>query len=141
MSKLRIVFAAALLVGSVQPFLARAQDVGGTAGERTKAYTSGLVATGKVVGPDSKPQPGVPVEVSGPAGKVFTVTDSTGTWYLYNSPPGDYTAQPAQGVMTTPNRPVSTFKVEKTGLFEQLTGTNKKPTYAAVLMIDRDFKQ
>ena len=47
-------------------------------------------AIGKVIGPDSKPQPGVPLEVTGPEGKTTAFTDQNGQWSLYNLTPGLY---------------------------------------------------
>jgi hypothetical protein len=51
-------------------------------------------ATGKIIGPDSKPQPGVPLEVTGPEGKTTAFTDQNGQWSLYNLKPGDYRVKP-----------------------------------------------
>ena len=51
-------------------------------------------AVGTVVDPSQKLLSGVPVEVTGPKGTTFVVTDETGKWSLYNLSPGDYQAKP-----------------------------------------------
>jgi hypothetical protein len=52
-------------------------------------------ATGKVVGPDAKPQVGVPIVVKGPGGTTTAFTDYKGQWFLYNLLPGEYEVKPA----------------------------------------------
>lgn len=76
-------------------------------------------ATGAVVGANSQPLPGVPVQVEGPLGRTFAVTDSTGTWALYNLPPGKYVVQPLAGVVGN-DFAAQSFKVEKRGYLQFL---------------------
>jgi hypothetical protein len=128
---LRTFSAITLIVGSIVVSLSA---LGETVVMR-KVYSGSLVASGKVVGPDSKPQPGVPVEVSGPDGKIVAFTDENGMWYLYNSPPGKYVAQPAEGSA----RPAA-FTVEKPVWFGMFVG-DKKPAYVGEFKLDQDFKQ
>ena len=42
------------------------------------------------MGPDSKPQAGVPLSVHGPQGQITVFTDRNGKWSLYNLAPGKY---------------------------------------------------
>jgi hypothetical protein len=136
MRKLHTFSALTLIVGSSAFPLS---VLGQTTPDSSKAYTGLLVASGRVVGPDSKPQPGVPVEVSGPQGKIVAFTDENGIWYLYNSPPGEYLAQPAHGLMTQGRHPAA-FTVEKPDWFNRIVG-EKKPAYVGEFRLDQDFKQ
>jgi hypothetical protein len=56
--------------------------------------TGRLSAIGKVMGPTSKPQPGVPLEITGPPGKIYVFTDERGEWHVYNLPAGKYNFKP-----------------------------------------------
>jgi Carboxypeptidase regulatory-like domain len=91
-------------------------------------------ATGSVVGPDSKPQPGVPIQVTGPEGKTTIFTDANGKWSLYELTPGTYQIQPLPGTATTSQPPIS-FTIDKSGLF------SSRPNYnASVMKLDKDWK-
>ncbi|MGO9770319.1 MAG: hypothetical protein ACLPSW_12335 [Roseiarcus sp.] len=61
--------------------------------DRKGASVGSLSATGTVVDWSQTPLPGVPVQVTGPKGKTFVVTDENGNWSLYNLPAGFYEAQ------------------------------------------------
>jgi hypothetical protein len=65
-------------------------------------------ATGVLVGPDSKPQAGVPPVVLGPQEKITVFTDRNGKWSLYNLAPGSYEVQPPAGMTT--DRPTFTIR-------------------------------
>lgn len=76
-------------------------------------------AVGTVVDPSQKPLPGVPVEVVGPKGTTFVVTDETGKWSLYNLPPGEYQAK----TMSMDNASSASFSVEQKAAFSGGTVT------------------
>ena len=78
-------------------------------------------ATGKVIGPDSKPQPGVPVEVTGPQGKTTAFTDQNGQWSLYNLAPGDYKVKPV--APTAPDQTSVDFKITGKGWLDRSRDT------------------
>jgi hypothetical protein len=82
-------------------------------------------ATGKVIGPDSKPQPGVPLEVTGPEGKTTAFTDQNGQWSLYNLKPGDYSVKPVTPMASDQNT-TADFKIIGKGWFD-----GSKSTYDA----------
>ena len=65
-------------------------------------------ATGVLMGPDSKPQAGVPLSVHGPQGQITVFTDRNGNWSLYNLAPGKYDVQPPAGMTT--DRPTFTIR-------------------------------
>jgi hypothetical protein len=65
-------------------------------------------ATGVLIGPDSKPQAGVPLTVLGPKGQVTVFTDRNGKWSLYNLAPGSYEVHPPAGMTT--DRPTFTIR-------------------------------
>jgi hypothetical protein len=65
-------------------------------------------ATGVLMGPNSKPQAGVPLLVLGPQGKITVFTDRNGKWSLFNLAPGRYEVQPPAGMTTDP----STFTIQ-----------------------------
>jgi hypothetical protein len=89
-------------------------------------------ATGKVVGPDSKPLAGVPIQVVGPEGATTAFTDASGTWSLYNLVPGTYQVRPAVG-KTEINQPTIGFTVSPKGLF----GSNQGNTiYTTEMKLD-----
>jgi hypothetical protein len=79
-------------------------------------------ATGKVIGPDSKPQPGVPVEVTGPQGKTTAFTDQNGQWSLYNLEPGDYKVKPVAPMAPDQKTSVD-FKISGKGWLDKSTDT------------------
>jgi Carboxypeptidase regulatory-like domain len=90
-------------------------------------------ATGTVIGPDSKPQPGVPVQVNGPNGRTTVFTDANGKWSLYNLAPGTYQVQPGPGVTMTNQAPMN-FTIDKSGLF------GSTPTYnTSVMKLDKEW--
>ncbi len=118
---------------SAQP--SSAQGMSATATETTTAPA----ATGKVVGPDSKPQAGVPIQVTGPEGKTTAFTDVHGNWSLYNLAPGTYKIKPAASVTTTAQTP-TTFTIQPSGFFKGLLGGSKNPTYYATEMkLDKNW--
>jgi hypothetical protein len=102
----------------------------------TSNGSGSLVATGKVVGPDEKPLAGVPVQVQGPQGKTFAVTDPSGSWFLYNLPPGKYEVAPAAGMGTSSTGPI-TFSVKDPGLFDKLVGAEPKAYIATEMKLDK----
>jgi hypothetical protein len=100
-----------------------------------------LVATGKVVGPHSEPQAGVPIQVSGPQGEFTSFTDADGLWSVYNLPAGTYHVQPPKGMTTATKKP-TTFTVTQTGLLGTLFGAEQKPAYTGeIMLLGEDFKQ
>ena len=104
----------------------------------TNTGKGSLTATGKVVGPDSEPQPGVPVEVVGPQGTTTAFTDANGAWWLYNLEPGTYRVKPA--VPGTTQAPAH-FTVTNPSLIGGLFGAQTNQTYYATEMkIDMDWK-
>jgi hypothetical protein len=104
------------------------------------AQASAPVASGVVVGPDSKPQAGVPIVVQGPHGKTVAYTDANGKWSLYNLPPGDYQVQPVPGAAAS-SGPVS-FTVKQPGLFDKLLGSPQQQTFTgSEIKLDKAFKQ
>jgi|SRR5579872_880356 len=108
---------------------------GGTssAGESTAVPA----ATGKVIGPDSKPQAGVPIQVTGPEGQTTAFTDAHGNWSLYNLTPGTYQIKPGAGAATAQSK---TFTIEQAGLFGSLFGGSKNRTYYATEMkLDKNW--
>jgi hypothetical protein len=95
-------------------------------------------ATGKVIGPDSKPQPGVPVDVTGPDGKTTAFTDESGNWSLYNLAPGSYQVQAGAGATTT-QAPID-FTVKQSGILSSFFGTKQSQTYrASEMKLDKDW--
>lgn len=101
----------------------------GTAG----AANAQASATGTVVGPDSKPQPGVPIQVNGPNGRTTVFTDANGKWSLYNLAPGTYEVQPGPGVKTTTQAPMN-FTIDKSGLFGSTSTYN-----TSVMKLDKEW--
>jgi hypothetical protein len=102
--------------------------------------TTAPAATGKVVGPDSQPQAGVPIQVTGPEGQTTAFTDQHGNWSLYNLAPGTYQIKPAAGATTTTAQSQKTFTIEQTGLLGGLFGGSKNRTYYATEMkLDRNW--
>lgn len=100
----------------------------------------GMVAVGKVVGPNSEPQSGVPVMVEGPRGKTFAFTDQNGDWSLYNLDPGTYQVQPVQGTLASTLQPV-VFTVKEKSFFGKLFGGEEKPIGASEIRLKEQFKQ
>jgi hypothetical protein len=80
-------------------------------------------AIGKIIGPDSKPQPGVPLEVTGPEGKTTAFTDQNGQWSLYNLKPGDYTVKPV-APMAPDQKTIADFTIPGKGWFDNSKYTN-----------------
>lgn len=103
----------------------------------TSETTTAPAATGKVVGPNSKPQAGVPIQVTGPAGKTTAFTDEHGNWSLYNLAPGTYQIKPAAGLTTTTQTPKS-FTVQQTGFLGNLLG-GSKTYYATEMKLDKNW--
>jgi hypothetical protein len=93
------------------------------------------VATGKVIGPDLKPEPGIPVQVVGPEGKkTFAFTDADGSWSLYNLAPGTYEVKPGPGWSTIATQQPINFTVKQPGFWEELFGTKSDKTFHATEM-------
>jgi hypothetical protein len=106
------------------------------------ATTSSPIATGKVVGPNLKPERGVPVQVLGPEGKTFAVTDENGSWSLYNLAPGTYEVKAAPGWTTSTGQQPISFTVKQSGFWEGLFGKKSDKTFFATDMkVDKDSKQ
>ena len=80
-----------------------------------------LSATGKIIGPEQHPEPGVPVEVKGSWDKTFAVTDQNGRWSVYNLPAGKYDVAPTDAYKA-PDSHGSTFTVEETSKWQNLFG-------------------
>jgi hypothetical protein len=83
----------------------------GASAQSASQPTPAPSATGKVVGPDAKPQIGVPIVVNGPSGTTTAFTDYKGEWSLYNLRPGRYEVKPA----VTPSQSQVIFTVEGAG--------------------------
>jgi Carboxypeptidase regulatory-like domain len=87
----------------------------------TKPATSGAMsATGTVVGPTSQPEPGIPVELTGPFGKTFAVTDQNGRWTVYNLPAGQYNVQAAGSYKASESH--TSFTVKDQGVWQKWFG-------------------
>jgi hypothetical protein len=115
--------------------------IGVAFGQGTTTPSAGsAAATGQVVGPNSKPQAGIPVVVVGPQGKTHAFTDAKGSWSLYNLKPGTYSVQPTEGMKAGSDQSVS-FTVKEKGLFEKLFGSNNTTVYASELKLPKDFQQ
>lgn len=95
-------------------------------------------ATGKVVGPQSQPQAGVPVIVQGPMGKTHVFTDSKGNWSLYNLEPGEYHV--TAGMAADPGDPVS-FTVKQRGVFSKIFGSEPPSVTTSAIKLNKEFKQ
>ncbi|CAN5527552.1 hypothetical protein BH11PSE4_BH11PSE4_12010 [soil metagenome] len=104
---------------------------------QNEASAGASAATGKVIGPNSEPQVGVPVVVQGPAGTTQAFTDAKGNWSLYNLQPGDYQVKPAVGANS--NASVS-FSVKERGLVNRWLGSEPKEITTSVMKLDKDFK-
>jgi hypothetical protein len=83
----------------------------GVSAQSASQPTPAPSATGKVVGPDAKPQIGVPIVVTGPSGTTTAFTDDKGQWFLYNLKLGRYEVKPA----VTPSQSQAIFTVEGAG--------------------------
>jgi hypothetical protein len=104
----------------------------GASAQSTSQPTPAPSATGKVVGPDAKPQIGVPMVVQGPSGTTTAFTDDKDQWFLYNLKPGKYEVKPA----VTPSQPQVIFTVEGTGMF----WSKQQNTYrASDMKLNRDW--
>ena len=109
---------------------------GATASAQSSAPVAS--ATGKVIGPESKPQAGIPIEVTGPEGKTTAFTDANGNWSLFNLAPGTYQVRPAVG-STTSQSPIE-FTVTGKGVFGGLFGTTQSNTFRAEEMkLDKNW--
>jgi len=83
-----------------------------------------MSATGTVVGPTSQPEPGIPVELTGPLGTdFFAVTDQNGRWTVYNLPAGHYNVQAAGSYKASESH--TSFTVEDQGVWQRLFGGAK----------------
>jgi len=102
--------------------------IGLLVGANAQSSTPAPSATGKVVGPDAKPQVGVPIVVKGQKGTTTAFTDGKGEWSLYNLEPGKYAVGPA----VTSNAPQVEFTVEG--------GSKQQATYhASEMKLDKDW--
>jgi hypothetical protein len=129
--------AALFMVGSAFVHGAKAQNANSPV---QAPANSSPDATGKVVGPDSKPQPGVPIQIIGPQGKTVAFTDAKGTWSLYNLAPGTYEVQPATGTAAG-QQPIS-FTVTGKGIIGNIFGTTQGSTFVASdIKLNQDWKQ
>ena len=97
-------------------------------------------ATGKVVGPQSQPQAGVPVIIEGPMGKTHAFTDSKGDWSLYNLEPGEYHVKPAITSSTDSGEPV-TFTVKERGVFGKIFGSEPPAVTTQAIKLNKAFSQ
>lgn len=102
--------------------------------------TGSLAATGKVVGPNSVPQAGVPVQVQGPLGTTHVYTDAKGSWSLYKLPPGTYQAHALIGT-TSETLPSVNFTIKAKGWFESVFGSNKPAVAAPEIKLDNSYRQ
>lgn len=94
----------------------------------------GLSASGKVVGPSSEPQAGVPVVVEGPTGQTHAFTDANGNWSLYNLSPGTYKVKPA----VDDSQRVD-FTVKNKGLFGKIFGSDSSAVYTSDIKLNRNY--
>ena len=103
------------------PLVAASTMIASAEQATTKSVTSGAVsATGTVVGPTLQLEPGVPVELTGPLGKTFAVTDQNGRWTVYNLPAGQYNVQ-AAGSFKASESQIS-FTVKDPGIWRRWFG-------------------
>lgn len=96
-----------------------------------------LSAKGRVVDAKSKPEPGVPVEISGPSGKVYAVTDQSGNWHVYNLPAGKYNVQAADIGRGSDSSSVS-FTIEQEGFLHRWFGGGERVKEAAEIKLPVD---
>jgi hypothetical protein len=107
------------------------------AGAASPSSAMELAAKGKVVGPSSQPQPGVPVQVEGPEGKALVFTDKDGDWSLYNLPAGRYQVNTVKG-FANDDQTVA-FTVPEKSLASKWF-SNKEAAYIAPSMtVKKDF--
>jgi len=90
-------------------------------------------ATGTVVGPDSQPQAGIPIQVNGPEGQTTVFTDEKGKWSLYNLSPGTYQAKPLARSGGASQATIN-FTISKSGLFGSSATYN-----ASVMKLDKNW--
>jgi len=118
--------------------IAAAQQEQETIQPKTSGATGQLSAYGNVVGPTSKPAAGVPVEITGPTGKVvYALTDHNGQWHAYNLPAGEYTVKPVKTSHTfiqDQDKASHTFIVENFGVFGA-----QKVKQASEIKLDKDY--
>lgn len=95
-------------------------------------------AKGKVVGPSNEPQPGVAVQIVGPPGKTTAITDSTGTWSVYNLPSGDYKAK---AIVSEKSQPVVRFSVKEPSSSRRWFSTKQSsPVVSPEIMLKNAIK-
>jgi hypothetical protein len=97
-------------------------------------------ATGKVVGPEARPQAGVPIIIEGPRGKTHAFTDAKGDWSLYNLEPGEYEVKPAVSSAAVSDEPV-TFTVKERGVFGRMFGGESAAVATPAIKLNKDFNQ
>ncbi len=93
-------------------------------------------AVGQVVGSSSKGESGVPVEIAGPKGKTYALTDENGKWYVYDLPAGTYTARPVVGQKAKQNQ--ASFTIEETGTFQKWFGEGHKVNEVGTMRVEPD---
>jgi hypothetical protein len=121
-------------VQTVVPCIETAQAQSGAA----SASSVTPAATGKVVGPESQPQAGVPVVIEGPMGKTHAFTDAKGDWSLYNLEPGEYNVKAATG--RAAGEAVQ-FTVKDRGVFGKLFGSAPTAVTTSAIKLNQEFKQ
>jgi hypothetical protein len=139
---IRLAFRAAGVLFAMQAVVPCIQiaDAQTSAAPAANASSLAPAATGKVVGPGSQPQAGVPVIVEGPMGKTHAFTDSKGDWSLYNLEPGEYHVKAAMGSVADPSNPV-VFTVKERGVFGKIFGSEPPAVTTSVIKLNQDFKQ
>jgi hypothetical protein len=139
--RLRLVFSVAGVLLAMQAAPPCIQMAGAQNAAPPAANTSSLApaATGRIVGPQSQPQAGVPVIVEGPMGKTHAFTDSKGDWSLYNLEPGEYRVKPAIS-SAADGEPVM-FTVKERGVFGKIFGSEPPAVTTSVIQLNRDFNQ
>jgi hypothetical protein len=134
----RFAFGALLAMQAIVPTqIALAQN---STPPAASASTVAPAATGKVVGPESQPQPGVPVIVEGPNGKTHAFTDAKGDWSLYNLEPGQYQVRAAINPPGVANDAVE-FTVKDRGVFGRIFGSAPSVVTTSAIKLHKDFAQ
>jgi hypothetical protein len=93
------------------------------------------MARGKVVGPADQPKAGIAVAIQGSQGKTVAVTDSNGTWSIYNLPAGTYTAQILHSANKATDSDLVSFTVKEKSFWDKLTGGDKAVVSAPALKV------
>jgi hypothetical protein len=137
-----LAFGTVCVLFAMQAFAPSIQTAQAQTSVAPAANTSSLVpaATGKVVGPGSQPQAGVPVIVEGPMGKTHAFTDSKGDWSLYNLEPGEYHVKAAMDSVADPSNPVA-FTVKERGVFGKIFGSEPPSVTTSAIKLNQEFKQ